>query len=673
MPTVALQPGRPFPLGPEWTGEGTNFALYSTTAERVDLCLYGDDGVTETARLELPECTDQIWHGFAPGIGPGQRYGYRVAGAYEPARGLRFNPAKLLLDPYARAWDRALLWADPALGHQVGDIDCEPVFDPRDNGRDMAKGIVTGPDSFDWGDDYRPETPLAEMIIYELHVKGFTQCHPAVPPALRGTYLGLAHDASIDHLRRLGITAVELLPVMGFVDEPIIRQRGFTNYWGYNTLGFFVPDRRYAVCDASAEFKTMVKVLHAAGIEVILDVVFNHTAEGDYAGPTLSFRGIDNPGYYRLRPDDPGRYENPTGTGNALDLSRPAVLRLVMDSLRWWVSEYRVDGFRFDLATVLARDAAGAFDPRAGFFAAIGQDPVLQSVKLIAEPWDIGPGGWQVGRFPPGWSEWNDRSRDDLRRFFLARDRGPAALADRLAGSSDLFRHDGRSPLASVNFVTAHDGFTLADLVTYSVKRNAGNGEGNRDGTDANHGWNAGVEGPSDDPAIIQRRQGLQRCLLAALLVCRGVPMLSMGDELGRSQDGNNNAWCRDDATSWLDWSTGDQDLADFTARMIGVRRQYPALRGRDWLDDRSVEWLDGSGARMSGDRWQDPACGLLGLLHKGADLESDLLLLFNGGRDAARFVLPDGAWKVVIDSAAPRSDPSLAPSSVRILRRVPA
>jgi glycogen operon protein len=415
-------PGRRYPLGAHWNGEGTNFALPSGSAEAVELCLYAEDGATETGRVALG-CTDQIWHGFLPGIRPGQRYGYRVHGPYDPDRGLRFNPAKLLLDPWARAWDRPLHWADPALGHQLGEPGREPDFDPRDNGGSMAKGVVAEPSDFDWGDDHPPGTALADTVIYELHVKGFTKRHPDVPESDRGKFLGLAHPGPIAHLRRLGITAVELLPVMAFLDEPIARRRGLTNYWGYNTLGFFLPDSRYAVADAATEFKQMVKALHAAGIEVILDVVFNHTAEGDHAGPTLSFRGIDNPGYYRLRPEDHARYDNPTGTGNSLDFSRAAVQQLAMDSLRWWRSEYRVDGFRFDLATVLARGADGRFDPRAGFLAAVQQDPVLQGAKLIAEPWDVGPWGWQVGSFPPGWSEWNDRSRASFSRGTWGRPR----------------------------------------------------------------------------------------------------------------------------------------------------------------------------------------------------------------------------------------------------------
>jgi glycogen operon protein len=665
---ATVQAGRPWPLGANWTGDGVDFALYSAGASGVELCLYGDDGATETARLEIRDCTDQVWHTHVAGLKPGQRYGYRVHGAYEPALGQRFNAAKLLLDPYARAWDRGLLWADPALGHQVGEIDREPVFDPRDNGPAMAKSVVTAPDRFDWGDDCPPDTPLADSVIYELHVKGFTRRHPDIPGKLRGTFLGLAEPAPLDHLRRLGVTAVELLPVMAFIDEPIARARGLSNYWGYNTLGFFVPDRRYAVDDAAREVKILVRALHRAGIEIILDVVFNHTAEGDHAGPTLSFRGIDNAAYYRLCRDDPSRYENPTGTGNALDLSRPRVLQLVMDSLRWWATEYRVDGFRFDLATVLARGRGGGYDQAHPFLAAIAQDPVLQRLKLIAEPWDIGPGGWQVGEFPPGWSEWNDRSRNDLRRFFLTRDVGPAALADRLAGSSDLFRHDGRAPQASINFVTAHDGFTMADLVTYGAKRNQANGEGNRDGTDDNNGWNAGIEGVSDDPAIRQLRLSLRKALFAALFACRGVPMLSMGDELGHSQGGNNNVWCQDNDTSWLDWSRGEPALGDLVARLAALRAGRGVLRGRSWLEAGDVEWLGADGAPMRLDSWHNASVRVLGLRYHAAADEGDLLVLFNAGLAPASFVLPHGEWLCVLDTENQPAAPDLAAMSVRFL-----
>jgi len=661
-----MLPGRPWPLGASLTAEGVNFALFSGSAEAVTLCLYEADGETEAARIPLAH-TDQVWHGCVPGVGIGQRYGYRVYGPYDPMRGLRFNPMKLLLDPYAKAWDRPLRWADEA-----------PGLDLMDNGPAMVKAVVVGPDDFDWGEDHPPAIPLDRLVLYELHVKGFTQLHPDVPEELRGRYAGLVEPGPLQHLKRLGVTAVELLPVMAFIDEPLARQRGLSNYWGYNTLSFFVPEHRYAVADPRREFKEMVKALHAAGIEVILDVVFNHTAEGDDFGPTLSFRGIDNPGYYRLLAGDGSRYDNPTGTGNALDFSRPRVVQLAMDALRWWVTEYRVDGFRFDLTTVLARGRSGAFDPAAPFLVAVAQDPVLRHIKLIAEPWDVGPGGWQVGAFPPGWSEWNDRSRNDLRRFMLRRDLGTGALAQRLAGSSDLFCHDGRNPLASINFVTAHDGFTLADLVTYQAKRNLANGEDNRDGDGGGFGWNAGIEGPSDDPAVNDRRASLKRGLLAVLLACRGVPMLSMGDEVGHSQDGNNNAWCQDNATSWLDWHGADWALAALVARLIAFRCDHAALRGADWLDAQHVDWLASDGTAMAGGRWDDPAVRQLGMRLRPSSEEQEVLVLINGGLDAVSFTLPEGGWSVSVDSAESVAGPvgvqvELAPSSVQYLVRHPS
>ena len=665
IPDGTALAGSPWPLGATPTSGGVNFALRSGSAERVELCLFGDDGSTETARIPLQPSGNQVWHGLVAGARPGQRYGYRVFGPYDPARGLRFNPNKLLLDPYARAWDRDLRWADPSLGHQLGEPETEPAFDPRDNGATMTKCVVSGQAEFDWGDDRPPLTPLAASVLYELHVKGFTALHPDVPEKLRGTFAGLAHPGAIGHLQRLGVTAVELLPVMGFIDEPFARRRGLVNYWGYNTLGFFMPDGRYAVSDARAEFKQLVRALHQAGIEVILDVVLNHTGEGDHAGPTLSFRGIDNPGYYRLEPNDLGRYQNQTGTGNVLDYSRPAVVAFAMDVLRWWAAEYRVDGFRFDLATILGRGRDGSFDAAAPLLTAIMQDPLLQQLKLIAEPWDLA--GYDVGGFVPGWTEWNDRSRDDFRRFCIARDVGPGALADRLAGSSDKFRHDGRLPTASLNFVTCHDGFTLDDLVTYAVKRNQANGEANRDGNDNNHGWNAGVEGPSADPSILTRRQGLKRLILTALMLARGVPMLSMGDEIGHSQDGNNNAWCQDSAISWLDWNRPDQALLDFVTRLLKLRREKPPISREAWLDPVDVEWLGPAGGAPAPESWRDPGCRTLGLRWRG---QPDLLALFNAGTDPVAFALPSGSWRLLLDSAD-RTGGELAPFSARVLEQV--
>ncbi len=656
-----IETGRPWPLGSHWTGDGVNFALFSAHADAVELCLYDEAGAIETARFLLPECTDQIWHGFVPGIGPGQRYGYRVHGPYDPGRGQRFNANKLLLDPYATSWDRSFRRADPALGHQIGPPETESVFDPRDNGSTMVKAVVAGLENFDWRGDPRLATPLADSLIYELHVKGFTWLHPGVPETLRGTYLGLAEPAPLQYLKRLGVTAVELLPVMAFIDEPILEARGLVNYWGYNTLGFFVPDDRYAVEDAAREFKQMVQRLHAAGIEVILDVVYNHTGEGDQAGPILSFRGIDNQSYYRLHHH--GHFDNPTGTGNALDLRRAPVVQLVMDSLRWWVTEYHVDGFRFDLATVLAR-IPEAFHAEAPFLAALRQDPILGRVKLIAEPWDVR--GRFTGGFPPGWSEWNDGYRDDVRRFFLSRTGARGALAHRLAGSSDLFRHDGRAPSASINFVTCHDGSTLADLVTYERKRNQANGEENRDGSGHEHGWNAGVEGPSDDLLILARRDRLKRALLATLMVSQGVPMLSMGDELGRSQGGNNNGWCQDSAVSWLDWASADRDLAGFVAELAALRRRFPVLRHPRWLEDGNAGWCGRDGGPLDAAQWEDGGDRLLGLrLHDPTG--RDLLLLFNGGLEPADVTLPPGRWGLELASDGGEAG-QLGPSSVQIL-----
>jgi glycogen operon protein len=647
---VSPQAGLPWPLGATLQGEGVNFALYSAHAEAVELCLYAPDGTSEIGRYRVEHQTDQVWHIFLPGVVAGQRYGYRVYGPYDPPSGSRFNHHKLLIDPYARLWDRPLFWADPMEGHQLGPIDQESTFDPRDNGASMVKGVVAGDDGFDWAEDRLPVIPRSETIIYELHVKGFTQTHPEVPEALRGTFLGLVEPAPLEHLTHLGINSVELLPVMAFLDEPIARLRGLSNYWGYNTLGFFLPDSRYAVRSAPIEFKQMVKRLHEAGIEVILDIVLNHTAEGDHAGPILSFRGIDNQAYYRLRPDGTGVYDNPTGTGNALDFSNPRVVQFAMDCLRYWATEYHIDGFRFDLATILARGRDGAFTPDAGFLTAVQQDPVLQKLKLIAEPWDCC--GYHVGGFPPGWSEWNDRSRNDLRRYILRRDIGPAAFADRLAGSSDLFRHDGRGPLASVNFVTAHDGFTLQDLVSYEGKHNEANGEDNRDGDNQGYGWNLGVEGPTDDPAILEGRGRLKRLLLSALLACRGVPMLSMGDELGRTQFGNNNAWCQDSPLSWIDWSTQDREMIDFVCRLVEMRKAEPLLRDANWLDDASVIWLAPGGGRMCGPEWQDPWCRGLGMVLNDGDGRGRFAVLFNARDHSTHFNLEDGFWQVVLSSA---------------------
>ncbi len=649
--TGRLEPGLPYPLGASWDGAGVNFALFSAHAEAVELCLYAEDGVAETARLPLPRCTDQVWHGYLPGAMPGQRYGYRVHGPYDPGQGMRFNANKLLLDPYAMAWSKPFGAIDPADGHGLGIDGAEPGFDPRDTGPSMVKAVVIGPDDFDWGDDRAPRTPLTDTILYEAHVKGLTQRHPAIPEVDRGRYQGLGHAAVLGHLRRLGVTAIELLPLMGLVDEPFLRGRGQTNYWGYNSLGFFLPDPRYGGSDPRRELKTAIKALHAAGIEVILDVVYNHSSEGDRAGPILSFRGIDNASYYRLGRNDRGVYENPTGTGNALDCRHPRVVQLIMDSLRWWVDEYRVDGFRFDLATVLAREPDD-FDPGAGLLDAIRQDPALQGVKLIAEPWDIGGNGYHVGGFPPGWSEWNDGYRDDLRRFWLTGETGAGALADRLAGSSRQFRHHGRRPQAGINFVTAHDGFTLADLVAYERKHNSGNGEANRDGHNGNFSRNFGVEGASDDPAVKTERARAKQALLASLLLSQGVPMLTAGDELGHSQHGNNNAWCQDNEITWLDWQADDEGLITLIGRLSDLRRANPSLRHAAWLESADVTWRRADGGEMRDDDWLGSRLAML-LEPVAPEVGDRLLLLVNGVAEAADFALPPGSWVVKIDTAA--------------------
>ena len=645
-PEKTLGTGRPWPLGSHWDGAGVNFALFSAHAARVELCLL--DGGQER-RLTLPGKTDQVWHGYLPGARPGLRYGYRVYGPEDGAEcaavpGNRFAPQRLLLDPYARelAGDRQPPQADSGTGAAPA---C-PLLTSR----------VADTTSFDWGNDAPPDIPLADSVIYEIHVKGATQTHPDVPEAQRGTYAGLASPAMLQHFKKLGVTALELLPVHAFIDEPRLTSSGLKNYWGYNTLAFFAPESRYAGGEQPVidEFRTMVRTLHREGIEIILDVVFNHTAESDESGPTLSFRGIDNVSYYRLPADDPMRYENFSGCGNTLNLSHPRVLQLVMDALRYWVEEMHVDGFRFDLATALTRESA--------FLAAIRQDPVLQRVKLIAEPWDLGMDGYRLGRFLPGWSEWNDRFRDDVRAFWLTGEAGIGALAQRLAGSSEVFRHDGRLPQAGVNFITAHDGFTLRDLVSYRHKHNAANGEGNRDGHSHNFSSNCGVEGDSDDPVVNECRRRLQRALLATLFAAQGVPMLQGGDEIGRTQRGNNNAYCQDNPLTWIDWTRVDSELFDFTAGLIALRKRLPHLRRRAWLTGRSaacgrrdVIWLHAEGREMRQDDWQATPSGvqqnMLGCLLD--DAAGKLLLLFNRGADAQNFVLPTGRWQMLCDTAA--------------------
>jgi isoamylase len=651
-------PGRPFPLGAHWDGSGTNFALFSEAAEEVDLCLIDEDGKEQ--RIPLEETTYHVWHGYLPGVGPGQRYGFRVDGPYDPAQGSRFNPSKLLVDPYARALTGALR-LDPAI-FGAGDAG----QDHRDSAGHVPVSVVVH-DEFDWADDQPPGHAWADTVIYELHVKGFTALHPEVPLGLRGTYAGLAEPAAIRHLQQLGITAVELMPVHHFVPEPALLERGLTNYWGYNSVGYFAPHAGYAASgslgEQVGEFKAMVKAMHAAGIEVLLDVVYNHTAEGDETGPTLSFRGIDNQHYYRL--EDDGSYRDYTGCGNTLDARNPHVLQLLMDSLRYWVTEMHVDGFRFDLASALARSMHDV-DKLSAFFDVIQQDPVISKVKLIAEPWDLGEGGYQVGEFPPLWTEWNGKYRDTVRDVWRGHSHGLQELASRLSGSSDLYQDDGRRPYASINFVTSHDGFTLRDLVSYDVKHNEANGEGNRDGEDHNRSWNCGVEGPTDDPSINQVRLRQSKNLLTTLLLSTGVPMLSMGDELGRTQSGSNNAYCQDNETSWLRWDAGPEATAlrELVTRLVQLRRAHPVFRqkaffsghalGEDGVKD--LAWFGPDGHELADEQWYDPALQTIGMYVDGRGIrtrgpqgeritDDSFLLVLHAGADDIDLVLPGQPW----------------------------
>jgi glycogen operon protein len=675
-------PGRPAPLGATFDGEGTNFAVFSSVAETVSLCVFDDQGA-ET-RIELPERTGDSWHCYLPGIGPGLRYGYRVHGPYQPERGLRCNAAKLLLDPYARAVAGSVRWGPAVYGYRQGDPAGDLSRSDDDSAEATPRSILVDP-SFDWGDDRHPDTPLDETIVYELHVRGFTKQRTDLPVALRGTYLALGSEPMIDHLHRLGVTAVELLPVHHFVQDDRLRASGLRNYWGYNTIGFFAPHNEYASArDAGEqvrEFKEMVRSLHAAGIEVILDVVYSHTAEGGRMGPTLAFRGLDNPAYYHLAPNDPRSYEDFTGTGNSLNVGNPYVLQLVMDSLRYWVQEMHVDGFRFDLATVLAR-ASGQVDRLSAFFDLVQQDPVVSRVKLIAEPWDVGPGGYQVGNFPPLWSEWNGRYRDNVRDLWRSQDGQLAEFANRFTGSPDLYERGGRRPFASVNFVTAHDGFTLRDLVSYNAKHNEGNGEGNRDGTNDNRSWNCGAEGPTDDPEVNALRARQVRNFLATLLLSQGVPMLVAGDELGRTQQGNNNAYCQDNPISWLEWEHADGDLLAFVRGLLALRREHPTFRrrgffhGRDTRDPRieDVRWCRPDGAEMTGDDWatgyaRSVAALLDGRLIAGTDVEGrpvtddDFFVVFNAYWEPETFTVPDGrTWTRALDTMDDRNRGSLVP-----------
>ncbi len=662
-----LQPGRPYPLGATWDGLGVNFAVFSANAERMDLCIFESSGRHEIARYTMPEYTDEIWHGYLPNAPAGLLYGYRAFGPYDPQRGHRFNPNKLLLDPYARALHGALHWTDALFGYRMNSPRADLSFDRRDSAPGMPKGVVTD-DSFNWGDDRPPDIPWSDTVIYEAHVRGLTMLRQDVIKPERGTFAALGHPTVIDHLRRLGITAIELLPIHAFVQDRALLQRGLRNYWGYNTLAFFAPEPSYISNTTPNELRVAIRRLHAAGIEVILDVVYNHTAEGDATGPTLSFRGLDNASYYWLEAQDPRRPVNDTGTGNTVNLSHPRVLQMVTDSLRHWVNSYHVDGFRFDLATTLGRERSG-FDPSAGLLDAIRQDPVLGRVKLIAEPWDIGPGGYNLGAFPPGFAEWNDRFRDSIRRFWRGDPGQRPELAARLSGSADLFDWQGRRTWASVNFAACHDGFTLADTVSYARKHNEANGEGNRDGHPDNCSSNWGVEGPTQNPDILATRALVRRALLATVFFAAGTPMLLAGDEFGNSQSGNNNAYCQDSAVSWLDWDAAARpDNAEFTAyvaRLIALRREYRVLRCPVFLHGsaepapqvRDIAWFDQHGQAISPEAWNDPEQRTLILrraMANGDGTVSIVTLLLNPTAEDRRFQLPAplAPARVLMDSA---------------------
>ncbi|MDB5743578.1 MAG: isoamylase [Polaromonas sp.] len=664
MKPIALLPGRPWPLGATWDGQGINFAVFSAHAQAMALCLFDSTGTQEVSQLMLPAHTNDVWHGYLPGAMPGQIYGLRAHGFWRPDRGHRFNPHKLLLDPYAREVVGDFEWRDAHFG---ADRRHPLHMDTRDNAAFALKARVVH-DAFDWQGDQPPCVPLEDTVLYELHVKGFSKLNPQLPQALRGSYAGLGHPASLAHLKRLGVTSVSLLPVHYALDEERLAALGLRNYWGYNTLAFFAPNPRLACgqdgLNPRDEFRAMVRALHAQGIEVLLDVVFNHTAESDGTGPSLSFRGLDNASYYRHPPESLAAFENHSGCGNTLDIRQPRVLQLVMDSLRYWVESMHVDGFRFDLAPVLGRGDHG-FEPGAAFFAAVAQDPVLSQVKMIAEPWDIGPGGYQVGNFPRGWLEWNDQFRDAMRGFWLqdehgARTRGDFAL--RLCASSDLYQPRRRAPAVSVNYVVSHDGFTLRDLVSYDARHNQANGEDNRDGHGHNLSTNCGIEGDTDDAQINALRGRLQRALLATALLAQGTPMLCAGDELAHSQRGNNNPYCQDNETTWIDWTKADNDLTDFTAWVLSLRCQLLPFGNRwysgltDTLGLHDLSWLDSRGQLLQGLAWQDNSERVLGCLigHPGR-ARAPLLLLVNPDAAAHDFLLPAGVWQAVLDTAHPR------------------
>jgi len=689
-----LRPGRPFPQGATWDGHGTNFSLFSENADRVELCLFDEDGSEQ--RIHVFDQTAFQHHVYVPGVGPGTRYGYRVHGPYDPASGHRFNPAKLLIDPYAKAIDGAVDWrAANTLPYVPSDSeDADLTMDDQDDAAAIPRSVVVDP-NFDWGDDRLLGRSWSSTVIYETHVKGFTMRHPDVPDELRGSYAGLASEAAIAHLKDLGVTAVELLPVHHIADESFLIDKGLSNYWGYSTIGYLAPHAGYSSSGTRGEqlyeFKAMVKALHAAGIEVILDVVYNHTAEGNHLGPMLSFKGVDNASYYRLSPEDPRYYMDFTGTGNSLNHVNPNVLRLVMDSLRYFVLECHVDGFRFDLAATLARELYEV-DRLSGFFDVIHQDPILSGVKLIAEPWDVGPGGYQVGNFPVLWTEWNGEYRDAVRDFWRG-EAAAAVFAQRLTGSADLYSGDGRRPAASVNFITAHDGFTLADLVSYNEKHNEANLEDNQDGSDSNRSWNCGAEGPTDDPDVLALRARQQRNFIATLILSLGVPMLLGGDEFGRTQNGNNNAWCQDNELSWFDWDSVDSELQEFTRQVIALRSSEPVFRRRDFLlgEERRSElpdvlWLRPDGEEMSEEDWERGDAHALQMFLNGEEIPNhdrygnpieghSFLLLFNAHYEPLQFTIPPklgGRWDSVLssDPQAPAAGAHGAGDSVELADR---
>lgn len=668
-------PGKPYPLGATYDGLGTNFAVFSEVATRVELCLFDGDG-TE-ARIALPEVDAFVWHGYLPTAEPGQRYGYRVHGPYDPAGGQRCNPNKLLIDPYAKAIDGQFDWNQELFGYTFGEPDSR---NDDDSARSMPKSVVISP-YFDWGTDRPPKREYADTVIYEAHVKGLTRTHPDIPEAMRGTYSAIAHPVIIEHLRGVGATAIELMPVHHFTNDSALIDRGLSNYWGYNTIGFFAPDSKYATSTIPGgqvpEFKAMVHALHEADIEVILDVVYNHTAEGNHLGPTVSFRGIDNAAYYRLTDDDKNYYLDYTGTGNSLNVGHPHCLQLIMDSLRYWVTEMHVDGFRFDLAATLAREFYDV-DRLSSFFELVQQDPVVSQVKLIAEPWDIGPGGYQVGNFPPQWTEWNGRYRDTVRDFWRGEAGTLGEFAYRISGSADLYAHTARRPVASINFVTVHDGFTLRDLVSYNDKHNEDNGENNNDGESRNRSWNCGAEGPTSDPAITELRRRQQRNFLTTLFLSQGVPLLSHGDELGRTQEGNNNAYCQDNSISWIDWDDADLGLLEFTRKLAALRAAHPAFRRKRFFDGRPVRrrgseqipdisWFRPDGTEMSDEDWDSGFGKSVAVYLNGQGIpnrdargrrviDDSFVLCFNAHDESIEFMLPPAAfgdaWQAVVDTA---------------------